>query len=103
MWIRRNEVFRTAVQVGEVAAPSAGDENLLAAAVGVFENSNAAAALAGFNRTHEASSAPSEDDYVELLIHRGRHKKLRHPAMPDAKLQIRRFARDDGCGLPLRS
>ena len=68
------EVFRGGVEVGEVAAASAGDEDLLAGAVGVFEDQDAAAAASGFDGAHEAGSAGAEDEDVDFggLAHRGR-------------------------------
>src|SRR5208283_315002 len=39
------EILRLAMKIGEVAATSAGDEDFLADAVGVFEDSDATAAL----------------------------------------------------------
>jgi hypothetical protein len=50
--IRGNEVFRLTVDVCEVAASSTGDEDFLADAVGVFEDGDAAPALAGFDCAH---------------------------------------------------
>ena len=67
MWIRGDEIFRTAMNVGEVAATTAGDEDFLADAVGVLEHSDAAAAFAGLNGAHEARGACAEDDCVEFL------------------------------------
>jgi hypothetical protein len=40
------------MNVGEVAATSAGDEDFFADAVGVLEYGNAASALAGFDDAH---------------------------------------------------
>ncbi len=47
--IRGEEILRLAMDVGEVAAASAGDEDFLADAVGVFEDGDATAALARFD------------------------------------------------------
>ena len=58
------EVFRAGVEVGEVAAASAGDEDLLAGAVGVVEEEDAAAAAAGFDGGHQAGGSGSEDEDV---------------------------------------
>ncbi len=52
MRIRRDEIFRRAMNVGEVAASSAGDEDFFADAVGVIEKGDAASALAGFDGAH---------------------------------------------------
>ena len=64
--IRREEIFRPAMNVGEVAAASAGDEDFFADAVGVFEDGDAAAALAGFDGAHEAGSAGTENEHIEV-------------------------------------
>ena len=61
------EVFGAGVEVGEVAAAAAGDEDLLAGAVGVFEDEDAAAAAAGFDGAHEAGGAGAEDEDVEVI------------------------------------
>ena len=57
MRVGGEEVFRRGVAVGEVAAAAAGDEDLLAGAVGVVEHEHAAAAAAGFDGAHEAGGA----------------------------------------------
>ena len=44
-----DKIFRRAMNVGEVAATSPGNEDFLADAVGVFQDGDAAAALAGFD------------------------------------------------------
>jgi hypothetical protein len=49
MRIRRDEIFRRAINVCEVTASAAGDQNFFADAVGVIEKSDAASALAGFD------------------------------------------------------
>ncbi len=61
------EIFRAAVDVGEVAAASAGDEDLLAGARGALKNGYAAAAAAGFDGAHESGGACSEDKGVEVI------------------------------------
>jgi hypothetical protein len=55
------------MQVGEVAASAAGDQDFLADAVGMFEHNDATAALAGLDGTHQAGSAASQDDHVEWV------------------------------------
>jgi hypothetical protein len=55
------------MNVGEVAAPAAGDENFLSDAVGVLEHRDAAASFAGFDGAHQSRGARAEDDCVELL------------------------------------
>jgi len=48
------EVVGSGMKIGEIAAASAGDENFLADAVGMFEDSDAAAAVGGFDGGEEA-------------------------------------------------
>jgi hypothetical protein len=65
MRIGGEKILRLAVDVGEVAAAAARDENFLSQPVGVFEQCNAAAALARFDSAHEAGGASAEDQCVE--------------------------------------
>ena len=65
------KVLRAGVQVGEIAAASAGDQDFLADSVGAFEQQYAASAPAGFHGAHQAGSAGSENDDVGFLIHAG--------------------------------
>ena len=62
--IRGEEVVGAGVEVGEVTAASAGDENLLADSVGVLEKDDAAATLGGFDGEHETGCACSYDEDV---------------------------------------
>ena len=62
-----DEIFRRAMNVGEVAASAAGDEDFFADAVGVIEKGDAASALAGFDCAHESCGACAEDYGVEGL------------------------------------
>jgi hypothetical protein len=55
------------VQVGEVAAASAGDEDLLARPLGALEDRDTASAAAGFDGGHEARSATAEDEDIETV------------------------------------
>jgi hypothetical protein len=54
------------VEVGEVAAASAGDEYFLAGAVGVVEDEGAAVSAASFDGGHEAGGTGSEDEDVDF-------------------------------------
>jgi len=71
VWIGRKKVLWARVQVGEVAAAAAGDQNLLADSVRAFEYQDAPAPLPGFNGTHQASGSGSENNDVVFLIHAG--------------------------------
>ncbi len=61
------EILRLAMDVGEVAAASAGDEDFLADAVGVFEDGDATAALGGFDGAEQAGGAGADYQNVELM------------------------------------
>ncbi len=69
MRIRGKEILGLAVEVGEIAAAAAGDENLLAQTVGVFEQGDAPAALAGLDGAHQACRAAAENECVEAMGH----------------------------------
>jgi hypothetical protein len=67
------EIFRAAVEVGEVAASSAGDEDFFAGSVGVVEDGDAASSAAGFHGAHESGSACAEDKDVKVMGGGGAH------------------------------
>ena len=67
MRIRGDEIFRRAMNVGEVAASSAGDEDFFADAVGALKDRDAAAALASFGGTEESCGAGAEDKDVRFV------------------------------------
>ena len=52
VWICGYEVFRLAVDVGEVAAASTGNEDLLASAIRVLNHGDTAPTFAGLRRAH---------------------------------------------------
>jgi hypothetical protein len=57
------------MQVSEVAAAAAGDQDFFADSIRAFEYQDTPAPLPGFNGTHQASSASSENDDIVFLIH----------------------------------
>ena len=63
--IGREKIVGLRVQVGEVAAASAGDEDLLPGPLGTLNHRDAASTTTGFNRGHEASCAAAEDEDIE--------------------------------------
>ena len=67
MRIFGEEVFRLGVEIREVAATAAGDENFLADFFGSFEEHDAAAAFTSFDGTEETGGAGAEDDYVKVV------------------------------------
>ena len=61
------EVFGATVDVGEVAASAAGDEDFFAGFFGVVEQEDSAVAAAGFDGAHEAGCACAEDGDVDVF------------------------------------
>ena len=66
--VLRQEVVRSAMQIGEIATPAAGDEDLFADAIGVLQHGGTAATFTGFDGTHQAGGPAAENDYVEGLL-----------------------------------
>ena len=62
--IGADEVGRSRVQIGEVAATAAADEYLLADFCGAFDYEDRAAALSRLNRTEESGGASADYDHV---------------------------------------
>ena len=60
------EVFRGGVAISEVAAAAAGDEDLLAGALGALEHEDAAPAAPCLDGAHEAGGAGAEDEDVDF-------------------------------------
>jgi hypothetical protein len=71
--VRREEILGPAMDVREIAASAAGNENLLAETVGVFKNGDAASTPTGLDCTHQAGCATSENQCVETIGHDGVH------------------------------
>jgi hypothetical protein len=70
--IRGDEVSRSAMNIGEVAAASARDEDLAAGLGIVFEEEDSPVALTGGGGAHETGGASAKDDDVEFT-RCGRH------------------------------
>ncbi len=68
MRIRGKKILRAGVQIGEIAAAAAGDQDLLPDSIRAFEHQHTASALAGFDGTHQPGSTASENDDVIVLI-----------------------------------
>ena len=68
MRIRREKILRLAINVGEVAAASTGDEDLLARAISVLQDCNTASALARFDGAHQSGGTGAENDRVEVML-----------------------------------
>jgi hypothetical protein len=69
MRIRGNKVSRQAMEVGEIAASAAGDQDFLSQAVGMFQDCDVAAALAGFDGAHQSRRAATENKCIEGVCH----------------------------------
>ncbi len=65
--IGREEIVGPRVQVGEVAAASAGDQDLLARPLRALQHRDTASAAARFDRGHQARGAGAEDEDIEIL------------------------------------
>jgi hypothetical protein len=66
--IAGEETVRSAVDVGEVAAAAAGDENLFANTVGMIEDEDAAATLTCGDGGHEARCTSAEDEGIACFF-----------------------------------
>ena len=58
------------MQVGEVAAPAAGDQDLLANAVGAFQDGDAASALASSDGAHQPGGASAQNHRIVGMDHK---------------------------------
>ena len=71
-----DEIFRLAMNIGEVAAATTGNEYLLTDALSALQHRDPASALAGFDGAHQAGRACAQNNHIEIL-------DLRH--RPDCK------------------
>src|SRR5271157_5870792 len=69
MRIGGKKVLGCGAAVGEVAAPAAGDEDLLADAVGPFQDHYFAAVFARLDGAHQPRGTGSQNDGVECVLH----------------------------------
>ena len=67
MFVRGNEIFRAAIEIGEITAAAAGDQDFLADAIGTLQHSDAPSAFAGLDRTKEPRGASAENQNVKLV------------------------------------
>ena len=79
MWIGGNEVFRAAMNVGEVAAAAAGDQNLFSDSVRVVQQGNPLAVFSGLDGAHQASRTCAENDDIKNLGHFVRPRRRTSP------------------------
>src|SRR5690606_11776002 len=69
--VGREEPLGGGVQIGEVAAAAARDEDLAAGRLGTLDDEDPASALAGLRGAHQPGGAGAENDDVVGLAHRG--------------------------------
>ena len=69
MRVRGEKIFWLTIQVGEVTAPPARDENLFPHAIGAFEDNDAATSLACLDGAHQAGRSRAQHNRVEFLHH----------------------------------
>ena len=60
------ELFRPAVEIGEIAAASTGNEDFFADFFGAFQKEHAAAAFSGFDRAKKTGGTGTENNDVEI-------------------------------------
>ncbi len=89
MLVGAEEIFRTAVDVREVATAAAGDEDFFSDAIGTLEDGDAASSFAGFSRAEKASGTCAEDQSVKFV--RQRNQAFVEPR--GCKLSLRSFLR----------
>src|SRR5579871_361567 len=69
VWIRRKKIFRLALKIGEIASPSARDQDLLPQPVAVLKQRHASPALARLDRTHQSRGPTTENQSVKRADH----------------------------------
>ncbi len=78
MRVGGDKVLRGAIDVGEVAASAAGDENLFPDAGSVVEQAYPAATLAGLDGAHQSGGAGAQNDGIKSLFHADRSAAIDH-------------------------
>ena len=61
VWIRRYEMFRLAIDVGEITSAPARNKNLFARAIGVLNHRHAAATFTSLHGTHKPSGTGTKN------------------------------------------
>jgi hypothetical protein len=62
-------MFRPAMDVCEIAAASAGNQDFFARAIGAFQDHDAPAAFARLDRAHQPGGSRTQNDRVEFMDH----------------------------------
>ena len=81
MRVSRNEPAGADIQIGEIAAPAAGDADFFSRCLGVIEHENAAALRACLRRTHHSRGTGPENDGIEIgrCCFSGKHEQIPNP------------------------
>src|SRR5260370_10277833 len=66
-----NEILRLAMNVGEITAPAAGDQDFLADAIGTLTHRDTPPAFAGLDRAEKARGAATEKERVKFARQNG--------------------------------
>ena len=67
MLVGAYEILRAAMDICEIAAAAAGDEDFLADAIGALKDGDAASALSSFGCAEESCGAGAEDENVKFV------------------------------------
>jgi hypothetical protein len=67
VFVGAEKIIGAAMDVREIAAAAAGDEDFLADAVSAFEDGDAASSFSGLGRAEEAGGASAEDQSVKFV------------------------------------
>jgi hypothetical protein len=78
MRVAREEILRGTVDIGEVAAPAARDQDLLSRLVGMVEQQYPAPTRTRRQSAHQASGTGTDNDCVEIRRTASSHGHL-HP------------------------
>ena len=65
--IRRNEILGPAINIREIAAPAARNQNLFAEPLGMFEHRHAPPPLARLDRAHQSRSATAKNQSIKFV------------------------------------
>jgi hypothetical protein len=69
------------MQIREVAAPAARNQDLFPGSLGAFHHRDALSALARFDRAHQAGRAGAQDHHIKGLLH-GRYANAKRAPNP---------------------
>ena len=78
MLVGGNEILWPAVDVREIAAPSAGDKDFLADALGALQHGNTPPAFAGLDRAEEPCGAGAKNHAIKSVDQRKLSPELRN-------------------------